>query len=534
MAILMRLDAQSRPAFARELGEYIGASDGDIYNLLQRVNECPEDVTVLRNLARRAVESPMRQVRLIPGLAAFLPDIFLKLRRSAINNQLRALLSEVSTTGDAMTRFDTNFPSWVMRDDVLGLVASTALVPGALGWTWAVNCVELGRDADIKRAEFFMAHPEVAHFGELWWAIATTWLAAGQGTDEQRVSFQQKLETVLASVVAAPLRGQREADCIIVLRDVAQKLEPDASAIVWMTYRLFGWWFLQVRNSPETIDDALHDLASTGVGHRNAGNDDAADPRTWPPGYDVRLVAVLSAISECSQRVEQWMQEKNLPAWRLTLSDSSHEILAGLADREIEPEIVETPTMVWIPPLRVAMAAFSALWMNGGQFAALKQTARERWLSWLPLDEANDTTRPRAVVQQVLWFATKDLDALAPLEAAMLVDRISKSTAPSVTTSPIAAVTVARAVGKKLVPLDQAWAYVRHHIGHDKAEKVVALVFIDSVLNTHPEQAALYVAETLRVLGRDVDASPLRELVAHETLFEGEEKLREHILANVP
>lgn len=533
MAVLMRLDAKSRPVFARELGEHIGASDGVIYDLLQRISESPEDVAVLRNLARRAVESPMRQIRLVPGLAAFLPDVFLKLHRSAANGQLRALLSESSTTGDALARFDANVPSWVMRDDVLGLVASTALVPGALGWTWAVNCVELGRDLDLRRAEYFMTHPKEAHFGELWWAIASTWLAAARGTDEQRTAFQQNLEAVLASVVAAPLRGQREADCIVVLRDVAQKLELDASAVVWMTYRLFGWWFLQVRNSTETIDDALRDLASTGVGPRNARNDDAADPRTWPPGYDVRLVAVLSAMWECSQRVERWIQEKNLPAWKLTLNDSSRETLAALADREIEPEIVETPTMIWIPPLRVAMVALSALWMNGGQFAELKQTARERWLSWLPLEEADDTTRPRAVVQQVLWFATKDLDALEPLEAAMLVDRISRSTAPSVMTSPIAAVTVARAVGKKLVPVDQAWAYVKRHVGYEKAEKVVALTFIDSVVNTHPEQTAFYLAEMLRAIGRDLEASPLREQVAREPLFDGEEKLREHILANV-
>jgi hypothetical protein len=534
MAVLMRLGANERPAFAREFGEHIGASDGVLYDLLQRVIESPDDASLLRRLARRAVESPMRQIRQVPALAAFLPDVLLKLRKTAPEAQVRALLSEVSTAGDAVARFDENVQSWMKRDDVLGLVASTAPIPGALGWTWALNCVELDRDADVKRAEFFMANPEVANFGELWWAIATTWLAAARGTEEQRTKFQHRLEAVLSGVVAAPSRGQHEADCMVALREVAQKLEPDASAIVWMTYRLFGWWFLQVRNSTETIDDALRDLASTRIGHRGTGADDAADPRTWPPGYDVRLAAVLSAVSECSQRVERWLQEKNLPAWKLTLNDTARETLAGLAARDIEPEVAETPTIVWIPPLRVAMAALAALWMNGGRFVELSQPARERWLSWLPLSEADDSTRPRAVVQQVLWFATKDLDDLAPIEAAMLIDRISRSTAPSVTTSPLAALTVARAVGKKLLPLEQAWTYVKGHVGQDQAERVVALVFIDSVVNSHADQTAFYVAETLRILSRDVDAARLRELVAHETFFDGEEKLREHILANLP
>jgi hypothetical protein len=533
IAVLMRLDPSSRGVFARELSAHIGASDGVIYQLLQRVIDTPDDVALLRELARRAVVSPMRQIRVVPGLAAFLPDLFLKLRTPGAGNQLRSLLSDVSKAGDAVARFDENLPFWVTREDVLGLVTSTALVPGGLGWTWALNCVEDGREADIRRAEYFMANPEVAHFGELWWSIATTWLAAARGTDEQRRTFQQILETLLARVVAEPSRGEREADCIVALRAVAQNLEPDPSAVVWMTYRLFGWWFLQVRNSSETIDVALRDIAATGIGQRSTGADDAADPRTWPAGYDVRLAAVLSAISECSQRVERWIQDKKLPAWKLVLSDSTREALARLADREIEAEVVETPSMSWIPPLRVAMAAVAALWMNGGRFAELQSSARERWLSWIPLEEGDDATRPRALVQQVLWFATKDLDDLSPLEAATLVDRISRSSAPSVTTSPIAAVTVARAVGKRLVPLEQAWEYVRRHVGHEGAGKVVAVVFIDSVVNTYPEQTSLYVSETLRAVGRDVVASQLSDLVAADAMFDGEEKLRDLILANL-
>lgn len=533
MAVLMRLEPDSRPGFARELGGNVGPSDGVIYDLLQRVIQAPADNTVLRALARRAVESPMRQIRVIPSLVAFLPDVFLKLHKSAANGQLRALLSEVSTTGDAVARFDANIESWVSRDDVLGLVAATARIPGGLGWTWAVNCVALERSADIKQAEYFIDHPDEAHFGELWWAIATTWLAAAQGTEAQRSEFQVKMEAVLTNAVHTPVRGQREADCMAVLRDVVQRIEPDRAAVVWMTYRLFGWWFLQVRNCPETIDDALRDLSSTGLGSRSAGSDDAADPRNWPPQYDVRLVAILSAMSECSERVRRWIDEKNLPAWKMTLSDACRQTLVDLADREIETEVLDSPTTMWVPPLRVAMTALSALWMNGGQFSELSPTARERWLSWLPLGEEDDMTRPHAVVQQVLWFATKDLDALSPIEAAMLVDRISKSTAASMKASPVAAVTVARALGKKLLPIDQAWDYVRGHVGDDRAEKVVALVFIDSVASAHAEQTGMYSAKILRVLGRDVDGTPLRDLVGRERLFDGEENLRAQILANL-
>jgi hypothetical protein len=239
--------------------------------------------------------------------------------------------------------------------------------------------------ANIKQAEYFVDHPDEAHFGELWWAIATTWLAAAQGTEAQRSEFQVKMEAVLTNAVHAPARGRHEADCMAVLRDVVQKLEPDRTAVVWMTYRLFGWWFLQVRNCPETIDDALRDLSSTGLGSRSTGGDDAADPRNWPLQYDVRLVAILSAMSECSERVRQWIDEKDLPAWKMTLSDACRQTLVDLADREIETEVLESPTTMWIPPLRVAMTALSALWMNGGQFSELRPTARERWLSWLPL-----------------------------------------------------------------------------------------------------------------------------------------------------
>jgi hypothetical protein len=533
IAVLMRLDASSRRVLARELSGHIGASDGVIYQLLQRVIDTPDDMGLLRDLARRAVLSPMRQIRVVPGLAAFLPDLLLKLRTPDTGNQLRSLLSEASTTGDAVARFDENVPSWITRDDALGLVTSTALVPGGLGWTWAVSCVELDRGEDLKRAEYFMMHPEVAHFGELWWAIATTWLAAACGSEDQRASFEQNLEAVLASVIATPRRGQHEADSIAALREVVRKCETDASAVVWMTYRLYGWWFLQLRNSHGTIDDGLRDLASSGVGQRASGSDDAADPQSWPSGYDVRLVAVLSAISECSARVELWLKAKSLPEWKLTLGDSSRKALAAIAERNIEPEVVSSPSMAWLPPLRPAMTALAALWMNGGRFIDLQQTARERWISWLPLVEADDRTRPRAFVQQVLWFATKDLDDLSPLEAALLIDRIAKSTAPSVTTSPIAAVTVATAAGKNLVPLEQAWEYVKRHVGNADAEKVVALILLDSVASVHPGETEFYLLKILRVLGRDVDALTSRELVARDPLFEGQEKLRNLVLANL-
>lgn len=533
MAVLMRLDPDSRPGFARELGGHIGASDGVIYDLLQRVIQAPADNTVLRTLARRAAESPMRQVRVIPSLVAFLPDVFVKLHKPAANVQLRALLSDVSTTGDAVARFDANAEVWISRDDVLGLVAATARIPGGLGWSWAVNCVAHERSADIKQAEYFIDHPDEAHFGELWWAIATSWLAAAQGTDAQRAEFQVKMEAILTNAVRAPVRGQHEADCIAVLRDVVQKLEPDRATVVWMTYRLFSWWFLQVRNCPETIDDALRDLVSTGLGSRSTGSDDAADPRNWPAQYNVRLVAILSAMSECSERVRRWIDEKKLPAWKMTLSDACRQTLVDLADREIETEVLDSPTIMWAPPLRVAMTALLALWTNGGRFAELKATARERWLSWLPVSEEDDSTRPHAIVQLVLWSATKDLDALSPIEAAMLVDRISKSTAASMHASPVAAVAVARAVGKNLLPIDQAWDYVRGHVGDDKAQKVVALVFLDSVASAHAEQTGVYAAEILRTLGRDVDGTPLRDLIAREGLFDGEENLRAQILANL-
>jgi hypothetical protein len=238
-------------------------------------------------------------------------------------------------------------------------------------------------------------------------------------------------------------------------------------------------------------------------------------------------------MSECSERVRRWIDEKKLPPWKLMFSDDCRQTLIDLTDREIETEAVKSPAVMWIPPLRVAMTALLALWINGGKFADLKPTARERWLSWLPLSEADDRTRPHAVVQQVLWFATKDLDELSPIESSMLVDRLSRSTAPSIKASPMAAVTVARAVGKKLLPIEQAWDYVKGHLGYDKAEKVVVLAFIDSIVSTYPEHTGMYTAAILRVLNRDVDATPLRDLVARDVLFDSEEKLRTHILANL-
>jgi hypothetical protein len=532
LAVLLHLGTEHRPAFARALGEHIGASDGVSYALLQHVIATPDDRSQLRLLARRALEGPMRQIRQVPALAAFLPELLQKVGQSTLELQVRALLSEASTSGDAVTRLEENLQVWSNRDDVFGLVDCTVMIPGALGWHWARDCVEQNREDNIKQARHFMAYPEAANFGELWWAIATSWLDAAQGTPEQRAGFQHTLERLLSVMIDTPLRGQREADCLATFREISQGFSSDPSTAVWITYRLFGWWFLQVRNSTQTIDDSLRDICLASIGRRQgSASADAADPRTWPAGFNVRLVSVLSAVSVVSQLANSWIEERSLPAWKLTLGDPTRRALAELAAGDIEPEGLVSPTLNWSPSLRVTMAALSSLCLAGGRFSDLSPSARERWLSWLPLDSTEDSTRLRAAVQQVLWLATSGLDELTSFEAAILVDRVSRSTAPSVTTSTLAAAAVAGAVARKLLPLEQAWACVKQHVGLDPAEKAVTLLFIEGVARAYREELAFYVTATLRVLGREVDTAQLRELVARETLFDRAEPLRDTILS---
>jgi tetratricopeptide (TPR) repeat protein len=531
----------TKPDVTRSLGmevaSKLGRLDGPLCQLLVSLSQSPSDQQCRRAFALRATASPMRIIRRTPALLAYWGRNFALPGAIAIDDmdEVRALLTEPEDPSEqrAFDRF-LKYADTVWKDKpyLTNIAAQCARMPGFLGWQWAKRTFEVDDTDELERMRRLLLNPQSAHFGDLWCCIATNWLDAARSVvPDERQRFAESIDKLLEHVAASRERGQRETNALRCVRDVIARLGGEGLDAIWLTFRLYGWWFELAVNHQAGIDACLAELAVARQPSVIGVVDDACEPFIWADTFDVRLSSVLNALAVCPDLVSDWATKKETPPWTTPLSKKSLEKLINWASEEPGTERQNCDGVDWLPPLHASTAALAALFRNGGKFSQLPGEARERWLSWIPLTEAEERVRPRTVVLQLIHFAVVELASLTPLEGALLADRCLRSNAPYVKESPITALAIAAAAGQKLVSLDEARARVLPHIEDTDIGRVLVAVYLDAVLDAAAETLRAEAVTILTKLGRAVSVATLADVVKHEPSFAAQEALREKLLA---
>lgn len=538
-AVLLSTKPTVTKALGLEVASKVGRFDGALYELLRQLATDPSDPERRRAFARRAVASPMRLVRRMPGMVAYWGMPFAL--PSAINmtdlEELRTLLSEPprpSNKSATNRLFEYAETHWKDRPDLATIAGQSARYPGVMGWQWARRAIELDDEGELSRAEWLLTHPDMAHFGELWWSVATQWLrAAGDKDLDARQRFADSIDRVLDHLVRASERGRLEAKALSCMRGVIARLGASGNDALWLTYRLFGWWFAIAVEHQVELEALLTEVAKGRQPTQFPVRDDAAEPSRWADAFDVRLSSFLNALAVCPDLITHSLKEDGKPPWSTPLSSTSIETLIECASADIGDEPDSSDAMDWVPPLRVSTAALAAIFRNGGKFSQLPAQIREQWLSWIPMTPDEDRRRPRTVVLQLIHFAILELGALPALEGALLADRCLRSTAPNVKESPITAVGIAHAAGRKLVSLDDALDRAMPHLEDTEIGRALVTVYLDSVLDVAPETARSRALTVLQKLGRDVSNDTLASVVRTEPSFDNQEPVRQRLVAQL-
>lgn len=535
-AILLSAKPEVIKALGVAVASKVGPFDGALYELMIRLVTDPTDNIHRRAFALRAVSSPMRLVRRMPGMLAYwgLPFALPKAINITKIDELKTLLSEpLQSSQESATSRLAGYVStiWKERHDLATIVGQSARFPGGMGWQWAVRALELEDDEELSRAKRLLGRPASAHFGELWWCIATEWIRAANADDLQaRQQFAGAVDELLKHLIHSSQRGKMEARALSCVRGVVARLGATGNDALWLTYRLFGWWFAIAVNHQSGIDVALEDLARGRQPNQLMVND-AAEPLQWTDDFDIRLSSVLNVLAVGPDLVTHWTRENGKPAWSTPLSSESIDTFIACASIDIGDEPDSSDAMDWVPPIRTSTAALAALFRNGGKFGMLPVSVRREWLSWIPMTEEEEQRRPRTAVLQLIHFATMELAELSLLEGALLADRCLNSTAPNLQKSPITAVAIALTAGRKFIPLDDAFARIMPHLEDTDIGRAFVAIYLDSVLAVEPTRARQDALRVLTRIGRDVSDASLIEAVKTEPSFSSRESARSRLLA---
>lgn len=537
-AIVLRAAPTVAVEIARELAPLQGPDDGRLYELLLDLARAPEDVETRHRLARRAIQSPWKQVlRDLCSIQHWGDTSALFLGAPVSLDELQGFLSEPRDKGGATT--DTGVDRlasylsgpWKDRLDQYKLFEQAGCVPGTAGVQVALA---LEANEELDSAVMTLALSGSANFGELWVALVALWQAA---TKDQlvtvdgvqrpaRIELQTRVTEVLRAAVADPERGRLEAQLLRLCRTIVSRFASERGDLVWLTYRLFGWLWRQLRSAdPAVVRADLERLAAIDTASLyNERTGDPMDPLAWPAPPDLRIVAITNTIALGGLPVDGFER------WHMPICDELRSLLVQIASQEPDEservlEAFPRSQWQWIGTPVPRQSALFVLLQDGGAFLHLPEAARLRWIQELPMgDDAAKGIDHENLIGRLLVSSASAMEGLGAMERTALTQRLLESRSPSLTTGLGQAVALVALLGKKLVDADVVWPRIRDVVATDGYGAVLLRLYANGLVDSDESRLRDHLTEALDHV-RGGSSADVVERLSTDPIFQDERKL---------
>jgi hypothetical protein len=460
--VLLEMPEAVSPGAARFLSASYVVHDGVVGGLLQDIAKHPRSEELRREFARAAARSPWREIRSDP-LHLITWGSTLRSHESFPNSaeDLRLLLSEPGPLGpksiaeQICDRLDEG-GCWRDSANPYDVTNVATQQPGDLPIYLLTSRLQDDAIAsEVSNAFRALEDSSEISMGQLSTCVYVLRAAAdiqpASGSPAGDIDLKAKLPALLTRLllkeIDAPPEGSlafaesgmlRICNRAVLTMSLGTLSDRDQ---IWLTYRLYGWWVLQLNNlSPEIRREHLLRIQRTGdrIAKPGPARRDMLDPERFASdNIRHRLLTLLHALVAMEPATRKALPESPTvlyPRWLLT--DEMRQVLLGLAVQE--PTEVETTirqyeppsALPWSGPRTVPEAALCALLrFDHEAWLDLEPAIRLRWLCYLlPDDDATAVEAARWAVASILVATSLHGAELTQAERMLLAKRLRSRT----------------------------------------------------------------------------------------------------------
>lgn len=530
-SVVLRAPPEVASQIARELAALQGPNDGAMYETLREFAEQPEAPQIRHQLARRSVQSPWKQILRDPTtLAVWGRADGVHVGAPIDLETLLKLLSEpagLEQEVPVLKRLEAYVEgAWRGRSDKRDLFMLAASTPGVAG-AQVANALA---DDELDDAIGTLSRLGSASFAELWTCLTALWIAAAgdRSVTLNKVSrparelLQEYVDSSLTAILADPARGRLEAQLLQRCREVVGRFHPSSHDSVWLTYRLFGWLWKQIRSQDAAEVRAVLDQFTSWsrVSYGDTEPRDPMDPLMWHSLPDLRLVSLANVIA----LGDGLPLQEGSARWWFPVTDSVREHLVRVASTEITDtdrslRQFKHSQWQWISTAMPQESALFLLLRESDGFLRLEMPARLRWLQELPNGQPGHGIDEEPLVGRLLIGAAASLPRLTDLEKATLAERLTESTSKALTSGPAQAIALLALQREGFAPApDTVWSRIRNHLSDDPPGAAMARLYAEALVRTRATDLSTRL-KTLMDTVRGPSSAELTERIEADPIF---------------
>ncbi len=448
-ALLLRTEGEARARLAKAWKAQQGPHDGELYALLERIEQEPSSVVFARAYARRASSALFRLVRDDPAYLYTWAHEHGSTRLSGRRHleELRVILSEPQEEHEApsileMLKERLEHGEWSKRADRARLLVAATEVPGTLPVLALHPRLEAQDDAGLVQSALrSIDNCDEVPSARLAGAVLFLRTAAARrpfvhlpgGSLNLREVLPDHFSRLLDRLLKAPepdTLAAHEPALLQVCATIVQRIsEPGGLPIregLWLTWRLFQWLCQQLAAmDPDARRDGMKRLAA----HAPNPLPEPAD-RLDPFGFgrdrfDIRLAAVLHALCLMEEVWRQFAESKPHTVSSKELEENLLKLASGHPEGPSLPSVLDWDAPGTVPDL----ALLALLRVKLSAFGSLPAETRKRHFASLPEEpdpeEPNrETMAANRLPDAIIHAVSVTAQELAADERLLLIERL--------------------------------------------------------------------------------------------------------------